>query len=634
MTKGDMALDILMSLIATLGSVYVHPNDARRLFSLSWKSDQHVRDCLFPVLVEMSKNMVSSSFLRFSMEIDGFASAEIPISPDISWPPSAGYALAFWIRIENQGKGLLHVMHISAKVKRTSRMHSISVLVNKHRPHCMSIAVGGTDEICFNNFRFLEKKWYHVVIVHEYHKLQSSVASLFVNGQLRDDGKLKSGRQSSVMELLTSNSSADLTLFLGMPNNSNAETPCVTEWFIKGVMIIEEPIVPDVIQSMYRWGVSYQSLYQSDIPEGDVSASMLTAWRYSIASVGDSCKIFTQNLRSSKLPTDRIIFASLLCDGNVDGCSPDDESNTPSSTSRSSDVVRNMMRPNVKGGWLRGDASLVTSLAIADSLRSIGGIGVVVALVETVTNSTDLLRLLQLITNMLWSNIANLHDMLRIKGYAVLSHFLQHNAHFLTEEIVSQLLCLAGMIGTSDRILANPEVCKHLILDYRLWRKVDRCCSARVFEELQNLFENNTRRKCNAMLFQSIHLVPFLCSYLSQTNIDCDTVKCVVSVLEGYFKSMQPATIADLNLVAQLIVISKSSDGKSDSSGFAQLCDLSDNLIQMLLRLTNELEQEQLNVFCTVLKPMWFALLFQQSRKRGSVLALLKVSPWAICFLL
>jgi len=67
-------------------------------------------------------------------------------------------------------------------------------------------------------------------------KLQKSQVSLFVNGQLRQEGKLKMGRITSVLNLIAAPIS-QLTIFLGLPNNVQPETPSDMQWKMRGFCV-------------------------------------------------------------------------------------------------------------------------------------------------------------------------------------------------------------------------------------------------------------------------------------------------------------------------------------------------------------------------------------------------------------
>jgi len=192
----------IVEILATIGAVHLDPTDARRLLKLCWDTRRPWRALLLPVLQQISQTHthaqtrtqstggVSSSYIRFSMEVHGYASAEMHIEKEIAWPPTAGYSVGFWVCVDNFGVGPVHLMHLYAHAKILAKgTHNTSILLNKYdgEGH-LSMLIGDTDEVCFSTFAFRPHTWYHVVLVHVQNKLHKSEAFLYVNGQLRQQG--------------------------------------------------------------------------------------------------------------------------------------------------------------------------------------------------------------------------------------------------------------------------------------------------------------------------------------------------------------------------------------------------------------------------------------------------------------
>ena len=97
----------IVEIIATVGSVHLGAIDGRRLLKLCWEQKSQWRGLLLPALQIIAQNpgKVSSCYVRLSMEVHGYASAEMHVEKEIAWPPSAGYSVAFWMCVEVPGKG-------------------------------------------------------------------------------------------------------------------------------------------------------------------------------------------------------------------------------------------------------------------------------------------------------------------------------------------------------------------------------------------------------------------------------------------------------------------------------------------------------------------------------------------------
>jgi hypothetical protein len=79
--------------------------------------------------------------------------------------------------------------------------------------------------------------------------MTTSEAFLFVNGRLRQEGKLKLGgnKMDQMMGLIASSPTTDLTIFLGLPNNVEPQSPSEMQWKMRGVVIVEEPLAADTV---------------------------------------------------------------------------------------------------------------------------------------------------------------------------------------------------------------------------------------------------------------------------------------------------------------------------------------------------------------------------------------------------
>ena len=119
----------IVEIIVTVGSVHLDPIDGRRLLKLCWDPASPWRALLLSALLPIALNsQVSSSYIRFSMEVHGYASAEVHVEKEIAWPPSAGYSIAFWMCVEKAGKGALHLMHLYAQAGNSKESHKVGKL--------------------------------------------------------------------------------------------------------------------------------------------------------------------------------------------------------------------------------------------------------------------------------------------------------------------------------------------------------------------------------------------------------------------------------------------------------------------------------------------------------------------------
>ena len=645
---------MIVELVGSIGSVHLQPLDARRLLRLCWEAESPWRALLLPVLRRISSSSpaasLSSSYIRFSMEIGGYASAEIHVEKHVAWPPSAGYTVAFWLCVEDFGNGPIHLLHLSAQSKNNIKdSHSTSVLLGKYAKGQLSIHIGDTDEINFSSFTVMPGAWYHVVLVHVQNKLQKSEASLFVNGQLRQVGKLKMAKISSVIDLLSSAPAADLTIFLGLPNNVQPQEPSSMQWKMRGVVLVEEPLAGESILAMCRCGHSYDGCYLSEAHEGEtgeMASAVTTAWRYAALDSEDFEDAPPEVSRTAaKFPWDKLVFASKLLD--TKGCRDFVGGKFPGALQRTlgRGGVQNLKESAWSGklGWLRGDAAVVSALAFSDALRSIGGVAVLLAIIETCTTPRELVTMLQILKGVLWRNTLNLVDMTHVKGYQVVAGFLQRRPDLITRDVVDELMHLAGFgHNAQNGMLVNAEACEHLILDIRTWRKIDPDDAAKIFHGLRNLLTSATvkRRALNASALESIALVPFLCFYLHQPHVVEKTCTHIVSTLESFFAV--DLRIQHLNLLAQLLLADRphgsglineqSPDQRvNQNSCLAERPWLRVQLIALLLRMVQSADAPRLSILAASFEPMWFVVMFQQGMGLECTLALIQILTVLLC---
>jgi hypothetical protein len=255
--------------------------------------------------------------------------------------------------------------------------------------------------------------------------------------------------------------------------------------------VVEEPLAAETILAMCRCGYSYDGCYQCEPFEGDIGASVATAWRYAAVDSSHFDGSPTDVSRTvAKISWDKLVFASRFLDRRK--CQQMILGKFPGALQRTLgrggvlNLKQRQSDSNSKLGWLRGDASVVQAMSFGDSLRPIGGVAVVLALIETCTSSNELVMLLKILRGALWRNVLNLFDMTHLKGYEVVASFLQRRSELMSGKVVDELMHIAGFGQNSENgLLANAEACEHLILDIRTWRSIDPVNAAKVFQGLQ-----------------------------------------------------------------------------------------------------------------------------------------------------
>lgn len=72
------------------------------------------------------------------------------------------------------------------------------------------------------------------------------------------------GKITSVMDLLSSAPTTELSIFMGLPNNAPPQGPSEMQWKMRGAVVVEEPLAAETILAMCRCGYSYDGCYLSE----------------------------------------------------------------------------------------------------------------------------------------------------------------------------------------------------------------------------------------------------------------------------------------------------------------------------------------------------------------------------------
>lgn len=110
-----------------------------------------------------------------------------------------------------------------------------------------------------------------------------------------------------------------------------------------------------------------------------------------------------------------------------------------------------------------GDVHICTPSSIADNMRKVGGVAVVLAIVEA-SKTTDMLHLaLSLLHTVLKYNSRNARAMQRCYGYHLLALFLHHRMNFFDKQCLDLLFKIATCKGAVPaKILPGTEKPAHL----------------------------------------------------------------------------------------------------------------------------------------------------------------------------
>lgn len=569
----------------------------------------------------------------------GVAGVQVPLAAGAAWPPSAGYTFASWIWIDDGdasaagpasgdawvpgvGRRVLPLLRLEAPAAgkrgdgRPSNGLDISLVREETGGWCVSVRTGTGEHsvVELRESAISARVWLHLAVVHAFHTVHASVVSLFLDGHLRTSAELRSGRSlaaplfGSPLQSFTGRGKSrdDLSLraCLGTPplawdadRDFGAETDAGAgaraygrgaeelRWQLKSSLLLEEPLGADALAGMARLGPSVEGSFQGGWVQWDVAevAQTLCRWRVKDASAvreggdGKAGAALGPPPRAPLLSLERVLFACRAVPPGARGSDDwDGGRGRAVSVAGLGEGTSGLSRVGASEGVLYGGARAVRLRAVADTLRSVGGVTALVSLAERVGQdasgdqsqcdsgaaevaATEMADAVALLSEALWGSPANLDDMLRIKGYQALAATLQRQPHLLTPRVVQELLRLVGLstdpgggLGGPGAV-ANLDACKYLLLDHRMWLSAPPAGAVLAFGALRDALQPATSTRDalpgsdvpevlalavdNAAALRTSNFAALLCLLLRQPGVS----DCVVQVP---LPSLDPGTLA------------------------------------------------------------------------------------------
>ncbi|WCJ21601.1 Beige/BEACH domain WD domain G-beta repeat protein [Euphorbia peplus] len=413
-----------------------------------------------------SENVSLAPFVEMDMRKMGHASVQVSLG-ERTWPPAAGYSFVCWFKFRNFLKSPTKEIEppkVGPSNRRQSgnsgqpneqhvlRIFSVGTANNENtffaelylrEDGVLTLATSNSSSLSFPGLELEEGRWHHLAIVHSKPNalaglFQASFAYVYLNGKLRHTGKL--GYSPSP-------AGRPLQVILGTPPTC-ARVGELT-WKLRSCYLFEEVLTSSCICFMYILGLGYRGLFQDTdllqfVPNqacGGGSMAILdsldaefplanTQKVESVGKPGDSKSDgsgIVWNLErlgnlSLQLSGKKLIFA-------FDGTS------TEAIRASGAFSLLNLVDPMSAAaspiggipryGRLHGDIYVCRHCVIGDTIRHVGGMAVVLALVEA-AESRDMLHMaLTLLACTLHQNPQNVRDMQTYRGYHLLALFLR-----------------------------------------------------------------------------------------------------------------------------------------------------------------------------------------------------------------
>jgi len=364
-------------------------------------------------------------------------------------------------------------------------------------------------EVIFPSLHLDEGRWHHIVLVHRQvsnigvilDKSLNGRMSLFVDGVEVSTSKFP-------FPLSNSNGGLKTSLFMGVdPIVSATRHPSdpVRFWRLGPMLMLDVPKGVDFAKQMYILGVDYKGTLSRTCATMRDARSFATVLLEQIFAYETETGSVVEHLERLHYPHDcwkdllqtsstllnqrgqvdleSVVF-SFSADRNttLEGFKSIDTKSLIDRKIQEIDVPRTVLvnstvtEPGQQQvvAVIGGGSFAVTPRPVGDVLRSVGGVSVVLRLLEISEDQEMTVRALQILRNVLNAHEANRFDFRQSNGHRILAWLLfgiaQRSKEIFTPQVFENMLKLAVLGEGSAALIADPEMLHQLILNHQVWR--------------------------------------------------------------------------------------------------------------------------------------------------------------------
>ncbi|RWW81519.1 hypothetical protein BHE74_00010069 [Ensete ventricosum] len=430
-----------------------------------------------------------------------------------------------------------------------------------------SVATSNSCSLSFPGIEMEEGRWHHLAVVHSKPNalaglFQASVAYLYVNGKLIHTGKL--GYSLSPVGKL-------LQVTLGTPV-SHAKISDLS-WRLRCCYLFEEVLTSGSVFFMYILGRGYRGLFQDAdllrfVPNqacGGGSMAILDSLEAELPMVSNSQRPessikhgTTKSDRSGIVwDLERLTNLSLQLSGKklifaFDGTSSESFRasgtlslvNIVDPTSAAASPIGGIPRY----GRLSGDVYICNQLMISDSVRAVGGIPVVLALVEA-AETRDMLHMALDVEDLSFPKFSD--EISSVGSHGDLDDFSAQKDSF------SHLSDLENTdlsdVNSNCIVLSNADMVEHVLLDWTLWVTASVSIQIALIGFLGRMVSTHWYRNHNLTILRQMNLVQHLLVTLQRGDMEVLVLEKLVVLLgvileDGFLPS-------ELELVVKFVIM-------------------------------------------------------------------------------
>ncbi|KAE8679627.1 WD repeat and FYVE domain-containing protein 3-like isoform X2 [Hibiscus syriacus] len=512
------------------------------------------------------KNVSLAPFVEMEMSKVGHGSFQVSLG-ERSWPPAAGYSFVCWFQMKNFLKtpaketepaksGLskiktgLNGQHHDHQVLRIFSVGAVNsdntfyAEIYLQEDGVLTLATGNSCSLSFSGLELEEGQWHHLAIVHSKPNalaglFQASTAYLYFDGKLMQTGRL--GYSPSPI-------GKPLQVTIGTP--ATAARVSELKWRLRSCYLFEEVLTPGCICFMFILGGGYRGIFQDAdllrfVPYqacGGGSLAILDSLDADLSVVHGTQKLDCANKQgdsktdgsgivwdldrlrniSFQLSGKKLIFAfDGTCTEAVRASGTPYMLNLVDPLSAAASPIGGIPR----FGRLRGDINICRQRVIGDTIRSVGGMSVILALVEAAETSDMLHMALSFLS------CGTQFDM---DDFSFLKDSFSHTSDPENADMPSET--------SNCIILSNVDMVEQVLLDWTLWVTAPVSIQIALLNFLEQLVSVHRYRNHNLTVLRKINLVRHLLVTLQRGDVEVPVLEKLVAVLgvileEGFLAS-------------------------------------------------------------------------------------------------
>ena len=345
-------------------------------------------------------------------------------------------------------------------------------------------------------------------------------AKVYINGRAEWEGKVPYPTIAGV-----AGTSVRISVIIGTP--ISAARPCAALWRLGPLYLIEELLHANSIFAIYTLGPSYcynfqgsMRYYQTSESINSANIKTLQQLQGSFSGIGQ-LDLSTVNLG---IPESHLNIA-------LSGSNWAKYQDTKLYVYNSADVPSNVpVFPSDCWCECIGGCSPFTPFPVSMCIRLVGGISILLALVDFATTSEQLVEALDLLISNVVVNSYNTIEMESRRGYELLFATVKQKSAIVTPRVHQLLLTMAGL-ARPECVVANPNVIRHFYFDFELWKLVDIKIQQQALTDLKSLFCGNPHAMFNVQRLRTLRGVKALLFLLRDDFVAMEVLECAMDLI-------------------------------------------------------------------------------------------------------